>query len=439
MSKKKLLSIHLNEFNLSFLRYGAKKFNYQNIKKLLKFKIIKTYSIDKVQDKNLDPWVQTVTINTGKSSNFHQIYKTGQTIPANLIQIWDKLSQNKIYCAVWGSMNTRFKDNSYIKIFFPDPWNKQDNVKPKILKNVFNLPRSYAKNYTDFNIYKNFKYIIQFFLIIICSIKFSKLFFISKLFLETFLPKGFKNYNLFFLFDVISLCVFFNILKKNDENYSHIFLNSLAHFQHNNWNEKNNHHIYFKYVDAICKIILENFDKYDQILIYNGFTQKKIKPEYLLRPKNPNKFLRTLKINFKKLSTNMTNGGILEFYNQNDLRLSKKKLKDFEVFGYNFFEVKNLPKNKIFFRIQVKSSNKINTNSSISSIKKYLSYDTNFKINLKKKITLNKNIFDSMKFIKTTGKHYFEGNLLAKKKLSNYKRIENKKIFSIVERFFLKK
>ena len=87
MFKKKLLSIHLNEFNLSFLRYGAKKFNFQNIKKLIKFNIIKTYSIDKIQDKNLDPWVQTVTINTGKSSNSHQVYKTGQTIPTNLIQI----------------------------------------------------------------------------------------------------------------------------------------------------------------------------------------------------------------------------------------------------------------------------------------------------------------------------------------------------------------
>ena len=52
MSKKKLLAINLNEFNLDFLKYGANKYNCPNIKKLLKFKKIKTYSIDKVQDKN---------------------------------------------------------------------------------------------------------------------------------------------------------------------------------------------------------------------------------------------------------------------------------------------------------------------------------------------------------------------------------------------------
>ena len=33
MSKKKLLAINLNEFNLNFLKYGAKKYNCKNINK----------------------------------------------------------------------------------------------------------------------------------------------------------------------------------------------------------------------------------------------------------------------------------------------------------------------------------------------------------------------------------------------------------------------
>ena len=61
--------------------------------RLLKYKKIETYSKNKIQDKDLDPWVQTVTMNTGKSANFHKIYKTGQSIPKNLIQIWDVLSK----------------------------------------------------------------------------------------------------------------------------------------------------------------------------------------------------------------------------------------------------------------------------------------------------------------------------------------------------------
>ena len=111
------------------------------------------------------------------------------------------------------------------------------------------------------------------------------------MFLETFVFRGFKNYNLFFLFDFISLNIFFNLINKENTTFSHI-LNSLAHFQHNNWDEFNNHKIYFKYTDEICKLILKNSHKFDQILIYNGFTQDKIKTEFLMRPIDPSQFLK---------------------------------------------------------------------------------------------------------------------------------------------------
>ena len=68
MNKKKLLAINLNEFNLNFLKYGAIKYECINIEKLLNLKNIKTFSEDKVQDKNLDPWVQNISINSGKKS-----------------------------------------------------------------------------------------------------------------------------------------------------------------------------------------------------------------------------------------------------------------------------------------------------------------------------------------------------------------------------------
>ena len=43
---------------------------------------------------------------------------------------------------------------------------------------------------------------------------------------------------------------------------------------------------------AICEKILGLAKNYNQVLIYNGFTQKKIKTEYLLRPINPKDFLK---------------------------------------------------------------------------------------------------------------------------------------------------
>ena len=232
---------------------------------------------------------------------------------------------------------------------------------------------------------------------------------IFKIFIETFLFKGFKNYNLFFLFDLISIYIFESVIKQKFTNYNHIFLNSIAHFQHNNWDEIENYKIFFKYTDAICEKILGLAKNYNQVLIYNGFTQKKIKTEYLLRPINPKDFLKNIGINFYKLNTNMTNGGILEFKN-NKLKLDNlKNLRKFNIYGHKFFEIKELKDNKVFFRIQVKSKCKLTKKNSDNYVQKNLSYDSKFQIKKLKEKNLNKEIFNKIRFLKTTGKHDFKG------------------------------
>ena len=156
----------------------------------------------------------------------------------------------------------------------------------------------------------------------------------------------------------------------------------------------------------------------------------------MLRPINPKEFLKDIGIKFKKLNTNMTNGGILEFKNINDRNQCSKRLRKFNIFGYYFFEVKNLTRDKIFFRIQVKSFKKISKNNSINFIKKNIDYDTKKKLNFSKNINYNNDVFEKIRFLKTTGKHYFKGHLLTKKDIINKKKIENREIFELIKNFF---
>ena len=95
-NNKKLLVIHLNEFNFDFLLKGAKKYHCKNILKLLKLKKIKTYTPDKIQHKNLDPWVQSVSINTGIISKKHKITQLNQKLSNKINQIWDLLAKKNI-------------------------------------------------------------------------------------------------------------------------------------------------------------------------------------------------------------------------------------------------------------------------------------------------------------------------------------------------------
>ncbi len=132
----------------------------------------------------------------------------------------------------------------------------------------------------------------------------------------------------------------------------------------------------------------------------------------------------------------MTNGGILEFRDVQEKNKNKKKLSDFNVFGFKFFEVKEISLNKIFYRIQVKSFKKIEPYFPSNLIQKNLCYDSRLNIQMFKNLNKNKEIFNQFKYLKTTGKHFFEGILLSKKLISEKKVIENKKIFTLVKNYF---
>lgn len=436
MSKKKLLAINLNEFNLTFLKYGSKKYDCKNIINFLNLKKIKTFSTDERQDKNLDPWVQSISINSGKSSKNHKIFNLGEKIPKNINQIWDILSKKKRSSAIWGTMNTNFKNNQYIKIFFPDPWNRQSYVKPNDLNNIYKLARFYAHNYTNKSKKINLSYFLKSFFYIIKNKIFLELLKKTNLFLSIFLRNGLKNYFLFFLFDIVSLLVFRNLTKSKNINFSLIFLNSLAHFQHNNWDNKKEERDYFLLTDYIFEIVFKLYNQYNALIVYNGFSQKKIKPEFMIRPNSPKEFFKSYDIKFSNFQSNMTNGAILTFKNQNYLRRELNKIKKINLQGLKIFEVKKINNNQLFCRIQIRSKKKINTTSSKIQIKKYFFCENKSKFTRSNIDNSIKNFLKSVSFIKTTSKHIPAGELFYENINIFGKNIENIKIYNLIKNYF---
>ena len=430
--KKRTLVINLNEINLNFILKHAKLYKNKNILKFFKKKnLIKTKTADKIQHKNLDPWVQEVSINTGKPSTKHKIYNLGQVLDKSIDQIWDKISiKYKIF--VWGSMNSQLRDKSNIKLFFPDPWNFTSKIKPKILKNLFLLPSYYAKNYSKVNILKFILYSIKFFKILLSNkffyLNFGKNFVLYlKIFLFNFSGLNFK---LFILFDILSLNTIHYYQNKLKPDVSFIFLNSIAHFQHNNWDEKKNYKNFFNLLDILFKDLINLEEKYQYSFVYNAFTQKKIKTEYLLKPIDPKFFLKKININFKKIEPNMTNGGIIFFKN----KIQKKKyfniMRNFEICSFKLFELQDINDFSFFYKIAIKThSNVIN----YKNLKSSISYYKRKKI---KKIDYkNIHLFNFFKFIKTTGAHVSNGILLTHNYKINKKVIKNHEIHEILRKF----
>ena len=95
---KNLLLLEINECDFKFFEYGSKRYGYPNIKKFFLSKnTLDTYTNDNKEGYNLDPWVQSVSINTGKSSNKHKILKLGQRIEKNVNQYGYEIENSKRY------------------------------------------------------------------------------------------------------------------------------------------------------------------------------------------------------------------------------------------------------------------------------------------------------------------------------------------------------
>ena len=227
----------------------------------------------------------------------------------------------------------------------------------------------------------------------------------------------------------------FKNLNKKRADFSIIFLNSIAHFQHNNWDEKKSFKSFFFLLDKLFEQLNELEKKFDSIIIYNSFTQKKIATEYLIRPINPENFIKSLNISFKKIEQNMTNGAIIFFENNFDKANAIKTLKHYKFFGYKVFEVKNINKYSIFYKIKIKFKQKnfINKINNVNKNKIIEYYDKKNKIYSYD--DPNKSFYEKIKFIKTTGSHHHKGLLFYKNINNKFKKgdiIINHHIFKII-------
>jgi hypothetical protein len=435
---KNLLLIELNECDFDFFFYGSKKYNYPLIKKFFSTKKkIDTFTRDKKEGLNLDPWVQWVSVHTGKLSQKHKVYRLGQKLDNSIDQIWDKLSKKNKTSSIWGVFNSTLRKNKNINLFFPDPWNFGEEAFPKNLNAYLKLPRYYAQNYPQVKKFKIFKLTIIFLINYIFSRNviylLKKIFSLSKV----FFLYNFKSFNLYFFLDLISLTILKSNLKKKKSDFVIIGINSFAHYQHNYWDEKNYEKVYFWYLNEILKIIYQISKSYKSSIVFNGFSQKKIRNEFHIRPKQPKKFFNKLGLSHLSIEPNMTTGAIVKFNTFEEKIIAINKLKKLKIYNYNIFEVQDFEnKKKIFYKLSLISLKK---NYDKKCLKK--NYYKNFfkkpsnptKNNILKeedKLIID-NIFRESIFMKSTSRHSHKGKLFYNNFNLSKKNINKNKIHNV--------
>ena len=165
INKKKLILIQLNEINFDILKkYDASKL--KNFNKIING-IIVTYSEKKAF--LLEPWIQWVSVYTGKTASEHEIFRLGDVVNKEVKQIFEIIEENGYSVGSVLPMNcsNNLKNEKY---FLPDPWTQTETTQDpwiKMMHEVF----SQIVNDNSNNKISFFNYLK----LILIFIKFSKL------------------------------------------------------------------------------------------------------------------------------------------------------------------------------------------------------------------------------------------------------------------------
>lgn len=220
----KTIFIALNELNFDFIREYSLQGHLPHFKMLLdKYPLIVTESEKEYE--LLEPWIQWVTVHTGKTYDEHKIFRLGDIVEhQNLSQLFEELeSAGKSVGAISPfNADNRLKNASF---FVPDPW-----TKTKVSGNWF-IKSFYEAIHQAVNDNAQNKITLG----SLTALAFAFLFFVPitkwGAYIGNVLNRKKPGMKAIVLDNLLS-DVFYALWKRKKPDYAHLFLNSGAHIQH---------------------------------------------------------------------------------------------------------------------------------------------------------------------------------------------------------------
>jgi hypothetical protein len=131
---RQLFLIELNEINFCMLERYAREGVLPNFANFLDtYGYTETYSEKEYE--HLEPWIQWVTAHTGLSFAEHGVFRLGDIVHTDHVQIWEKLESRGYKVGAISPMNAKYRmaDPAF---FVPDPWTSTGIAAPAFIKRL---------------------------------------------------------------------------------------------------------------------------------------------------------------------------------------------------------------------------------------------------------------------------------------------------------------
>ncbi|MGB0294925.1 MAG: hypothetical protein ACPGAO_08875 [Flavobacteriaceae bacterium] len=218
-----MILLGLNELNVDFIKGYIKAGKLKNFAVLLENGV--TSTISEVDYELLEPWIQWVTVHTGKKFAEHKIFRLGDIIyNKSHNQIFEDLEAQGLIVGAISPFNAdnRLRNAAF---FIPDPWTETKASGGKLIKYFSKSISRIVNNNASgkFGILDLIGLLTGF--LIFVRVKKWPRFFTAGLRIK---KPGMKAA----ILDMILLEVFVTLQKKHKPDYSHLFFNGGAHIQH---------------------------------------------------------------------------------------------------------------------------------------------------------------------------------------------------------------
>lgn len=220
----RLLVLELNEVNFEAISSYIEQGHLPHFSAFLERHGLAETTSEKEYE-NLEPWIQWVTAHTGLTLREHGIFRLGDIVNSEIVQIWERLADYGVSVGAISPMNAKCRGSKW-DFFLPDPWTKTNMVAPPLTQQMFSAIAQIINDNAQKKV----------------SLHHLRDLLIGGAF--TALPGNYLSYVKYLLqipsrpwtkaifLDQMLADLFTRLIQKNGTQFATLFLNSAAHIQH---------------------------------------------------------------------------------------------------------------------------------------------------------------------------------------------------------------
>lgn len=332
--RKGTILLGLNELNIDFIKFYSERGLLPNFNNLLENGYVETTSENEY--KLLEPWIQWVTVYTGKTYEEHKVFRLGDIVErGDLTQIFEELEAENFSIGAVSPFNAanRLKKATF---FIPDPWTETTVVGSKLVEKLYAAIHQLVNDNAQ------------------SKINASSIFALLRG-LQAYVPlhrythyislgKDIRKPGIrAIILDNLLSDVFLNLWNKNKPDFSYLFLNAGAHIQHHylynskayngpiknpEWYCHPNYDPLFRVLKEYDFILGKLLQTKERVLVCTGLHQVPHNHlTYYWRLINHSNFLHAVGIsNFSKVQPRMSRDFLVEFTNEQDCTAAERIL-----------------------------------------------------------------------------------------------------------------